>query len=544
MNNIFKKCPFLSIVFFYLFGNVILLFNNGIYWDDWAIYNSSFESIMTQFYGNGNPLFGYLHLFLLHSQYAVFIYHLLTVILQLLTGYALWNSFKFLKVNLDISYWIVLIFTIVPYFSAKNTLICFPYTLTYYLFILATYLMIKAVKTKNLLLRFTALFLFLTSFLTNSLVVFYIVPYIILYFVVSSQSLNEVQLNFKSIKLITLSNIIKTTDFLVLPFVFSFFKFFFFQTSGLYAESGYNDLSLSSLLLAPKYLMLAIQKSFLGLFSNSLLVIHSDIVFFILFIAFTFIISFFIKKIDINNLTISIKEVYVFLYLGMILFSLAALPYVLVGKTPTFEAYNTRHQLLLPIGTAFILVSLVYILTNKKYFNYIMINIVALFLVFSLSQNFQFIKGWLKQESLYENMKENKLIFEHNSFIVIDNTTDLNATSRDISFYNLSGIAKKSFGNQKRLICEGDEYFALISQWKTLLKEAEKFNLNDYSFSEPNYVIKIDNGSFHLTNFNALKLIFFNFFAKEKYNISVKNILTIKVENRDIDTIQFFLEKK
>jgi len=545
MNNIFKKYPFLSIVLFYLLGNFTLLINNGIYWDDWAIYNSTYEAIMTQFNGNGSPLFGYMHLFLLQSKYAVFMYHLLTVILQILTGYALWNSLKLLKANPDFSYWIVLIFTIVPYFSAKNTLICFPYTLTYYLFIFATYLMIKAVKTNNLVLRFLALLLFFSSFLTNSLVVFYLVPYILLYLIVNKQVLNEIPLNFKSIiKLVKLPNIIKTSDFLVLPFVFFIVKLFFFKTSGLYAESGYNNLYFSRILKVPTYLIATIQESFFGLFSKSLSVLYNNVGFLYILIVIIFVVYRILKKLDLKEITHSTKETNLYIVLGFLLFLLATLPYALVGKSPSFEAYDTRHQLLLPIGAAFLVVGLVFKLIRKEYFQKTMIGIVSLFIILNLSLNFQFIKGWLKQESIYENIKDNTLILENNSFIVVDTTVELNATSRDNAFYSLSGIAKKAFGNQKRLLCEYDEYFSLRSEWNILLKEAEKFNLKDYHFSEPNYIIKIDKGSFHLTNLNALKLVAFKLFAKEKYEEGVKNILTIKVENKEINTIQFFLKNK
>ncbi len=542
MNSIFNKKPFLSIALFYFFGNFTLLINNGIYWDDWTIFGSSFKTLMIQFNGNGIPFFGYLHSFLLQSKYAIINYHALTFILQLSTGYVLWRIFKLLKVSHTFSYWIVLLFTITPYYAAKNTLICFPYTVTNFLFFLASLWMLIAIKNKSIIYRIMSLFLFLLSFLTNSFVVFYIVPYLILY--ISSNEILINKISFKEIKnQIKLKELFKTIDFLSLPFVFFIIKLIFFQTSGLYAETKYNELKFSSILKIPNYLIKTIQESFFGLFSNSFSVIYNNIGFMYLIIILFFIVKYFFKRINFNKNNSQNSKPNRFIIIGFILFLLATLPYGLVGKIPSFQGYETRHQLLLPIGISLFIVGLTYKIFKKDYFNNIMFSITTLFIIFTLSQNFQYLKGWLKQESFYMNIKTNKKIKDNNSFIVLDYTKELNATSRDLAFYNLNGIAKKAFGTQTRFLCEHDEYILRFNQWEMLFEEAEKFNLKDYKLSEPNYVIKINKGEYNLNNLNTLKLLLYKILDQDKYSKKLNDILTIKVGNYDAKTSNFFLKK-
>src|SRR5690554_5148584 len=132
-----------------LFGisNCLMLINPGVYWDDWTLYNMSDQGIMSQFFGNGAVIFGYMHVLLQKFPIAPVFYHLLTFILQLVSIFTLFKIIGKWYVaeskEAKFGYFAVLIYSILPLGDAKIAMICLPFTLCLTVFVLAVYFLVK-----------------------------------------------------------------------------------------------------------------------------------------------------------------------------------------------------------------------------------------------------------------------------------------------------------------------------------------------------------------------------------------------------------------
>lgn len=84
---IIKKNWFL-IALIYTLVNFLILVNQGIYWDDWLIYNTGKADIYNQFIGNGLWYMAPIHLFLQNiTKSPAFLYHLIIFFLDLFPPY-------------------------------------------------------------------------------------------------------------------------------------------------------------------------------------------------------------------------------------------------------------------------------------------------------------------------------------------------------------------------------------------------------------------------------------------------------------------------
>jgi hypothetical protein len=541
-SNLLKKNPFLFIVICYLFSNFLLFFNTGMYWDDWTLYNMPFEGIMQQFKGNGAPYFGYIHYYLNKLPNPSLVYSLLTFILQLSTAYCMWLIIKLLKIDTPFFFWVVLLANIVPYFSANNTMICFPYTLAYFIFWLGFLLMLLGFEKKKWELRILSLLLFFASFTVNSFLVFYIIPFSVLYLLEAKVDIQNFKINKRSLaELINFKLIIRKTDFLLLPILFFVVKSLFLKTEGLYADSGYNEITLQGFLTGFVGILKAFDESYIGLLKELIINPFSSSLFIVLFIFFSVILFIIMKKMDSSFMQLKENKIRIVLIFGVILFVLGAFPYAIVGKIPTFNLYETRHQLLLPVGASMITLSLIWILVKPKYLRITNAVLLAALITTNIKHDLYFIKDNMKQESIAINFSFNKNIRDFHTFLLIDYSKRKDELTNSYRFYNLCGISKEIYKKEDKLIVEYNEYKMHETNWKKLISHSIKFNIKDYKIGAPEYFIKIDNGSYTLSDFLTFKMLVYKLFNKDKYSSIIKDVLELETTSVNNVNASFFL---
>ena len=518
-----KKYLILSL--FYLLANGIIIFNNGIFWDDWCLYNMSFEGVMTQFNGNGLSWYGYFHYFLNGLSNPTLIYNSLTIGLQILSSIFLLKIVVLLKLNQKLFYLIVILASISPFFMAKNTMICLPYTLNYFLFFLAFYFLVLSVKRSLVIYRILALILFFLSFMVNSFIVFYIIPFVIIYII--NSKIDVSQLTKEMIYNFNFKSLLRMSDLIFLPVIFFIYKKTYLNTEGLYKES-YNKITLDNILGSPKVMLKSLVNQigeFLDLISQYIFKDLEHFLLFSLIISLTIIIF---KRIDVKINSIHKKKIFI---VGVLCLILAILPYVFVQKPPSFVGYDTRHQLLMPIGVSLIMVSLILSLFKSQYYKIVFITIFSIFITISFNMNLQFIKGGFKQESLILNFRTNKLLKMNKTIIYHDNTSEFDATKEEFRFYSLNGISKLAIGVQNKLICDEKSFniYSKKKSWIGILKEAEKFNMKDYKLANVDGHLSIYRGTYDLDMMNTFKLVFWNIFDKNKAWWLKKSILVVEL---------------
>jgi hypothetical protein len=479
-----------------LFGisNCLMLINPGVYWDDWTLYNMSDYGIMTQFFGNGAVIFGYMHVLLQKLPIAPVFYHLLTFILQLVSIYTLfkiidkWYAAESKEVKFG--YFVVLIYSILPLGDAKIAMICLPFTLCLTVFVLAVYFLVKFKLGQKSLDRSLSLFLFFFSFMINSFIVFYLIPFIwILYSNEMKYILNNGLKNLSEILSMLIKNTLRYWDFLLLPFVFWIFKGVFLAPSQQYAALNYNEIGLSSLRAVPSRLI-----NFSTGFFNSLIPLlqemFTSLEFIVLFLILVVIIFYGLRRINFN---ISMPKT--FLLVGIATIFLGIIPYIIVKKYPFFSGFDTRHQLLMGFGLALLFCNLLFLIRATAVKKAILALSLALFVCLNVFIQFSYFKGYLKYKVIEDYFVNHNPEKEFPQTIFIkDNTGSFTQKGNVKSFYEYSGILKFHSPKENTMLIWEEDYVKNLdnNKFEHIEPYFYQYNLSNYEMVEPSSILEIN----------------------------------------------------
>lgn len=505
------------VVILYSLSNFLMLLNNGIYWDDWVLYNVDPGITIDRFIQAGGPLTGSIHVFLLSFDSGIFLYRGLTFVFFLIAALFLIGILRNITEVGDTSRLIiVLIFALLPFNTAKITLICFPYALCNMLFFFGFWVLTRFLVNKNNILRLVTLVLFFFSFFTHSFLAFYFIIFLYIAYIEK-----EIPHDIKSI--FTFGR--KYLDFILLPFIFFGLKNIFFRPYGLYTD--YNKFSLG--IINPCIWI----KSFFMTFYNGIIEIIPSTGFQIALFSLLFILLvyyFYKNKYDFENFN---EYNLIFFICGCLIYLLAIFPYIMVGKVPgVIESWNSRDLLLVPLGSAFLL----YFGTQGA-FNYVKARnivrimfyslLIALFIVSGIALNINFQKDNYKQQSIIENMKINSAIQEYTTFIFIDNSLEYNAFGDyPRRFYEYTGMMKVAFNNENRFGSDIKGFSGDVDNYRIYLNSY--YNMGNYTIAEPQYYIYIEKGEYPLdSELNVLLLKYNEYLSKNDFNVSVKNIVRL-----------------
>lgn len=513
-----------------------LIFNNGLFVDDWAYYKHSL-SVINEVYIN----LGYFPnwppvVFWLVFKVPFFekILTMLCMYVIAILNYKILISSKFFKASEAL---FVTIFSIVfPYYIARFSNCLIHYTICTLLFYLGFYLVTKYLKSSGKkIYRISALVLFFISFSMNSVLVYYaaVLAYI-LYFELREKSIN---LGLIYRKLLTY------LDFILLPIVYFVIKTKYYQASGLYAN-GYNQIGLLKPGELIKKLIEAYRESILKTISEGFLVVTSNSTWVILFFIFLVItLALFIrKKAEVKSIlnpfskNFLIESLFI-LIIGWVLFCLAAVPYILVGKMTMSVDFESRHQVLLGLPIGIIGFQLLKLISSfvGKYRSVFFISVssiaISFFVAVSSAVYFKYLEDFVQQEFVEVLMPMNKLIRDNSAFFVTDNFHKFNHFfQRHYNYYEYTGISRQAFGNTKRLYIKdnvnGDkmtfeEVVATIQDYDKNLKSYKQHNFDEFLLS--NQVCNLNIVALRDISMKNMINIVYNYYTNEGYFRSMAN---------------------
>lgn len=511
---------YLAICIAYTFAFGLSLFNSGIYWDDWVLYNQSPSSVIemfTQALGAAGYIVAYIHLGLLSLPGSVFFYRLLTFIFFLFAGIFLYRILHDIpEIDYKDRFFIVLLFLLLPFNSARTALICFIYSFCYFSFFFAFFLFVK--YRANRFARISSLLLFSFSFFTNSIVFFYMV---FLLFILYKKERE------KAYSLVSILNTVRShLDYFIAPIIFWIIKSLFFRASALYAD--YNIVTVSTLFGLPYDIMIKVLgASLLDLLNMSFIKAAH-----VLLILFLMLLS---SAISTGESALkSPKNGSQFILFGLFSLAVAVFPYIAVGKEPSFADWSSRYQLLMPLGASFFLYygmkkALAYFSIHENIF----IAIISIFIITLVAANVKiqvsYAKDWYKQLSMIANFKENTIIKENTTFLFYDNIQHYNANNRTYRFYEYTGLMKYAFRGETRFGILADDF----KQYKSIANMQRTFtalyNMKDYKPKDFDYAVSINDGGFPLSSRNSLKLIYYERLQPAKFNDRIKRVLKMEL---------------
>jgi hypothetical protein len=415
--NLIKKWNedlILMFIFYVLAHGLILVLGNAIYWDDWAYFGADSKDILNDFSQAGSFLnYGaWIHIGLL-NEIGPWSYKIATFFCFYFSGvFFYWVLQRDMHFEKQIALMISVLYLIIPLNIARVASINFIYTLSVFFFMYAWWRMGAS--------KWVSLLCFGLAFNTQSLLVFYALP---IFFLFSQEKYSH---NF--------NNFIKDNfEYLILPFVWYLLKLIYFKPYGEYA--GYNEGYALSHVATSIGMQISDFTKFVG--NDLISIANSGATFLIAVPIFWFL--YINKKFDHK---LRATQFLYMLSLGLIMLILGCFPYWILGITPTFWEWTSRHQLLMPFGFSLILAAILSIvvgLTRKA----LLSSFFALFIAMNILNYYDFYKDWIKQRQLIQLMSKSELI-KNSTLILFDDKTP-NAIRRGFRYYEWNGLLNQAY---------------------------------------------------------------------------------------------------
>jgi hypothetical protein len=525
LNDHPAACDLFLLTLAYTIAHGLMLLNHGVFWDDWILYNMDTAIILGTFDQAGSVWTAYLHL--LVSSAGASGYRAVVFACYLIAAWCLFGVLSRLNIGRYERLFIVIFFAIFPVNSARIAMINMPSAFCYALFFCGFWMTSRYIRTRSPWPRVAAILLLFVSFSANSLLVFYllIILYIMYYERPEPMSLSS-----------WLRLAPRFADYLLLPILFWLVKITFMKPYGLY--EGYNQIGVS----------------ITAFFSSLYHAFHASF-FSVIYHVFgdPFIPAFQYDNLNFGNVSPLLmyglalliaafllynyrhgrnKQNIILLLLGVFIFYLGIIPYAVVGKFPAnfpFQLdWGSRHQLLVPLGAAFMLVYTTKILVNSQIAVRLALLVFTIAFISANIYNYAaFQRDWYKQVSLMENFRLLPIMGTDTSFLIDDGTLHLNANRRSYRFYEYSGLFKMAFGDEKRF---GHDRRLFIT--KKTLKKLDRFlnkhnNLSEFQPKEPERIITIHRGKYELTMNNLIALMIAERIDKKEFLIKARNIVSL-----------------
>ncbi len=518
-----NKTDLAIIAILFILARGLTLVNDGVYWDDWTTYNCKGEVIQNTFMERGTPLKGIMHSYLKDSPIA---YRLLSFISLLSVSIILFLIISTIKeVEPADRFFIVTLFALFPVNFAAVSLAITPYLLCLFLFSLGSLFLVFYLSGRKAIYQIVSLLLFFISFQYEALLIFYLVPFLL---IIYHENI------FKNLPG-SLAGLKKYPAFILLPFVYWTLRQIFMQPYGFYA--GLNKVELRYIILAP---INAIESVFNNLFFPFIqFFLEQDAG--LKFSAFFLILAIFLynylkKRVSLPESKAGIK----IFFLGVLIYFLGVFPFLAVGRNGFYfgNGWGSRDQLLVPLGAA-----LIFIYGSKIVFEEFGLNrrILALFLsfliVFSVSANIinclVFQRHWFKQLSLISVFKNSSIVHDNTTFLVDDQALSLNPFGKPLLFFEYTGMMKYAFGDEKRFVLDINE-FGNKETYPEIAREFERFlrypeyNMSQYTFKLPEYIIRIKPSTKELSLRMSLKLLALKLIKREEFSKRLQGLVAVE----------------
>ena len=505
------------ITIIYLLTNVMLMSNNGLFWDDWCLTTiNSREAILT---GVGSRyLMPFYNIIFIKTSKPAQIFHLLTILFEILTYvffYKILLNFKFKKNTVFIA---TLIFALLPFNQSKISIACFFYTVGMVFFMSAVYLFILVYKKNNIFYRGLSLTFFFCSFLvlpSTLLLMLSTIFVIILFF--DKNDLTK----YSNIFFLIYSKTIRWIDFIILPFCFWIFRSIYLMPVGIYAKSGYREFKIISILTSPLNIFSVFSKNILSLPFLVIIELSPLIVVFSILILLLFKKS----KFHFENIEKNEKKL---LYFGLLFFIASIMPYVLLGLEPSFEGFNSRHQILLRFSAVFLILYFInYLGTNKLKLIFISV-LISSFVFYTINTQSQFQKSWFKQIAIEKHFSEHKINQNSLKYCIIDNTKQYNEFKQYYEPYVYSGIFNKIYKSDKIIAVDIENLPFKFDENDVITKKSYHIsNINNFDYYDS--IIMIKPGKTLLSKVQLLKGTFYYYVNTKKFNSFIDQIIDFEI---------------
>ncbi len=399
----------MGLVYLLAHGGIFLVLN-ATYWDDWTLVNASPDTVLETFRQAGSMfnIAGRIHVLLLKA--GPWLYHVLVFVLMFASG-------VFLHRILERQEWlpdgyvlpVTLLYLGTPLFAARVAMIDFFYCLTLFLFFAAWYLLGRG-------RHLAAVILFLLSFNTPSLLVFYALPVL--------------ELLRREVPRLGIAPLarwgLRRLHVLLAPFLWFAVKLAWFKPSGAYV--GYNEnFSLKNLATSAMWQVLDLATVPISFVPTVLGMLVAWRVY---------------RAVDVAETAPGVARTC--LLVALVALAFAVFPYWVVGHPPRFAEWNSRHQLLMPLGVALAAAAALAACRTEAR-RAIFAGVLGLGLAINWTNYATLLIDWRKQQAVIEFLRKDPAVA--GADLVVFEDSSVNAFGRTLRFYEWNGMLRAALGS-------------------------------------------------------------------------------------------------
>ncbi|MDO8848040.1 MAG: hypothetical protein Q7W51_06615 [Coriobacteriia bacterium] len=477
------RIAFIALV--YSLTHAVSLLNRGLYWDDWVFWKLDRQVLATAVAEMGSTWPASINDLFYYSQSGITFSRFLTFASMLVASLLLYDVLRRLPgVSRDAAMWIAMVFSVFPAFESRIALVMVGYPLSVALFMCSLWLLVRYGPRPPIPVRVLMAVLFFISFRTGSLLVFFaVVPLLVL--IVhppETRGLGHI-----------VRRLLGYADQLILPVAYWVVTRVWFQPSGRYAD--YNTPGSAN-------------DGFLELLGTGLynvlvgpIVKAAGSLPFKVPLAVGFVVCVVVALMLWRRPLQHSKRWAQLALTGLAMLVLAVAPYAAVGKAPGNYGWDTRHQLLVPFGGAFLTVAFVYWLVRggrvSRRIGYgVLVLSIGISAVVHVSSYLAYERDWLKQRALIVAFQADPVVRDSHFILLEDETQDLDVTQR--MFYEYTGMLAEAFGDETRYAVGRVYYFGNYQTVTHNVAYEPYYKAGDWAGGPPDCLVTIVRGDLDL----------------------------------------------
>ena len=395
-----------------------LLSANSLFWDDWVMFDPQTGNLLEELYsvGGNAPWRKFIEMQLFQSSPSLF--RIASFFIYFFLGYFIFRILKHSphlnQVQLSV---ITLLFILLPVNSARISIACSKYAIDAFFFFFAWFMYESSKKRRY---QFLSLLFFFFSYSTLPFPTFTILPLLYSFYIAQVRTIAI----FKR-------QVLRSVPLILLPAVYLLLRQIYWPPTG-----G------SAIMYSPQLLGLIRALLFITLCSIPLLYCLLPLKY---------------QKFGRSNVLVLV---------GVFSVSIAAFPYMvgghlvdisdwLIAFIPNFSDWNSRHQLLLPLGFALIIGGSLKLDSTKPLrwnSSPVLSTIVACCVVLNVAFAQEYFLDGKKQDSIMTAMANNEDLKNASAILIDDSAVRFNARGRLIRSYEWEGMLQKVFGENSRKV--------------------------------------------------------------------------------------------
>ncbi len=502
------RSPLAIIACVYSLAHGVMLLDDGRFWDDWCIIGVDRAEMAANLGDMGVPLLAQLHLAMTWLPHPEIAYRVLAFLCFLSASLSLYAVLRTITgIDARTRLFICLIFSVLPVNAARIAACCAHYAVCYALFFAGVWLLSRHVRARGKGYRVAALVLLALSFSTTSLLAF---QPLVLAYAAWMGSPRGVGL---------LARLRRNVDLIVLPIAYLVIRYAFFAPQGEFVD--YNRvtreglMSLDALRWAWSAVTGDLRAGPVALWAG---------------MAITAIALWAVARLR-PRAAAAMRQDLAWMALGFVMLLLAVYPYAVVDKQFTGRDWTSRFQLLMPLGSAFMLCFAAKLVEDAiGWSRWILVAglgaTTAAMLACTVNDLLEYQFDWHKQLATIERMRGSDELRDHATFEFIDAGEWLNAGHRVYGFYEYSGMMHQAFGTSTRY---GSAEFRVDSG---LLPRAHPAicHLEDYVPARSEYRVRIEPRTGRDVWVTTLPMLWWRIADHERYAAAVASMVSLSCE--------------